>query len=73
MGLCIYCMQKKPVTAMKCPHCHSQADFGENVLWTVVHAVAKVVFLIVILTMFFQCAAAQTIDHVPYNVEVLHQ
>jgi hypothetical protein len=58
MGICVHCMQEKPITANKCPHCHERTGLIESAFWTVFHRVMTVVLTFLALFFIYQCAEA---------------
>ena len=58
MGICVHCMQPKPISANKCPHCHERTGMMESTFWTVLHKVLYWVGTILLTVLLFQCAAA---------------
>ena len=57
MGICPHCMQAKPVTANKCPHCLERTGLLESMWWVVFHSAVKLAAYILIGVLLYQCVA----------------
>lgn len=58
MGICIHCMQAKPITANKCPYCHERTGVLESLWWTAFISVGKWVGTFLIFYLLFQCTSS---------------
>lgn len=63
MGICVHCMQAKPITANKCPYCHERTGLLESTFWTVFHFVGKIFVIVLCVTLLYQCTAALGNEH----------
>lgn len=61
MGICVHCMQPKPITANKCPHCHERTGVIESTFWTVFGKLLYWFFLLLLFSMFISCAVGAEI------------
>lgn len=63
MGICVHCMQPKPITANKCPYCHERTGLIASTFWTVFHFVVKVTVIVVCVTLVYQCSASSSAEY----------
>lgn len=73
MGICVHCMQPKPITANKCPHCHERTGLLESAWWTILHKVLYWVMLIFLWALLFQCAVAGNSASLPPQQEQMSE
>ena len=59
MGICVHCMQPKPIAANKCPHCLERTGVVESRWWSSLHEVFKWIVIIVGISMLYRCAVVE--------------